>query len=566
MRKTIILTRLKVPPYALCTQGIKNVQDVQILGVNILYAKKGRYKMLKVNNLRFEISEKPEKALIAKKCAIPAEDIVDFTITKKSVDARKKKDIHYVYSFALALKNEKRYIGRFEEYTKSSYAPTPGRKAERPPLIVGAGPAGLFAALFLAESGIKPILIERGAEVDERIRAVNAFWEKGLFSEKTNVQFGEGGAGTFSDGKLTTGINDIRLEYIKEQLVKYGAPKDILYLAKPHIGTDRLCETVKNIRRKIIAMGGEVRFNTRLTELIISEGEIKGAVCEHEGEKSVIEGDSIILAVGHSARDTFEMLKKSGIEMERKTFSVGGRIEHLQSDIGKSQYGELYKELPPADYKLAVKDSRGRGVYTFCMCPGGVVAASASESGGVVTNGMSRYSRSGENANSAVLVTVNPGDIPGDDVLGGIYFQRDIEQRAYKAAGENYFAPVQLVEDFLKNRVSAGFGRVKPTYKPGTVFCGIDDILPGFVCDSLREALPLMAKKLSAFSDGEAVITVPETRSSSPVRILRDKSTLQGSVKGLYPCGEGAGYAGGIMSAALDGIRCAEAFINNNSL
>ena len=524
--------------------------------------------MLKVNNLRFEISEELDKSLIAKKCSIPKGDILDFKITKKSVDARKKKDIHYVYSFALKLNNEEYYkkARGFFEYTKNSFTPIKYKSNAKTPLIVGAGPAGLFATLYLAESGIKPILIERGACVEERIKAVDEFWEKGKFPKKTNVQFGEGGAGTFSDGKLTTGVNDIRLEYIKEQLVKYGAPEDILYLAKPHIGTDRLCETVKNIRQKIIDLGGEVRFNTCLTDLIISEGEIKGAVCENEGNHSVIECDSIILALGHSARDTFERLKELGIKMERKTFSVGGRIEHLQSEIGKSQYGEFYNKLPPADYKLSVKDSKGRGVYTFCMCPGGTVVASASECGGVVTNGMSRYSRDGENANSAVLVTVNPEDIDGDDVLGGMYLQREIEQRAYKTAGENYFAPVQLVEDFLNNRISSELGKVKPTYKPGTTFCNIRDILPEFVCNSLCEALPLMAKKLSAFAQGEAVLTVPETRSSSPVRILRDKDTLQSSVKGLYPCGEGCGYAGGIMSAALDGVRCAEAFINNNSL
>lgn len=519
--------------------------------------------MLKVSNLRFELSEQPSNTVIAAKCKIPANEIISYSITKKSVDARKKNDLHYVYSFTLQLKNEQKYKNTklFEEVIKVTYSPKYVEGINKRPLIVGAGPAGLFAALYLAESGAKPIVIERGADVDKRIKIVAEFWETGNFSNKTNVQFGEGGAGAFSDGKLTTGIKDIRLEYIKEQLVKYGAPDDVLYLSKPHIGTDKLCKTVKNIRERIISLGGEVFFNTKLESLIISGGAITGAVCNENGKQKTFDCEDIILAIGHSARDTFEMLKKTGIPMERKTFSIGGRIEHLQDDIGKNQYGDNFKNLPPADYKLAVRDKTGRGVYTFCMCPGGYVVASASEDGGVVTNGMSYYMRDGKNANSAVLVTVNPDDIPGDDVLGGIYLQRDIEQKAYIAAGKNYFAPVQLVGDFLNNKVSTQFGKVHPTYNPGTAFCNIRDILPNFISNALADALPLMAKKLAAFSDNDAILTVPETRSSSPVRIIRDKDTLQSCFSGLYPCGEGAGYAGGIMSAALDGIRCAEKLI-----
>ena len=524
--------------------------------------------MLKISNIRFEINEKIDRNSISKKCGISADDIIEFKKIKESVDARRKNDIHYSISLAVTLKNEEYYKSKFSygEYTEYDIEIPKCSKPKAAPVIVGAGPAGLFAALYLCECGIKPILIERGCEVDKRIKAVREFWENGKFSPLTNVQFGEGGAGTFSDGKLTTGVNDKRLEYIRKQLVKYGAPEEILYQSKPHIGTDRLCGTVKNIRNKIISMGGKVLFETKLEKLKTENGEICGAVISKNGETETIECDSIILAIGHSARDTFEMLASLGITMERKTFSIGVRIEHLQSNIGKSQYGELYKLLPPADYKLSVKTKSGRGVYTFCMCPGGYVVASASEENGVVTNGMSELSRNGKNANSAVLVTVNPEDIEGDDVLGGMKLQRAVEQRAYTAAGEDYSAPVQLVGDFLENRISEKFGHVQPTYKPGTAFCNIRDILPGFAADSLAEAIPLMAKKLSGFGDMQAVMTAPETRSSSPVRIVRNKETFEGSIKGLYPCGEGAGYAGGIMSAALDGIRCAEAYIKNKAL
>ena len=522
--------------------------------------------MLKVNNLRIETEQVIDKALVARKCKIQKEDILDFKLIKKSIDARKKNDIHYVCSFALKLKNESAYKNKkgFLKYFEETIEFKNYENKIKSPLIVGSGPAGLFAALYLLYSGIKPILIERGASVDERIDAVKKFWETGEFNKNTNVQFGEGGAGTFSDGKLTTLINDERLNFIKEQFVKFGSPEEILYLSKPHIGTDNLCKTVKNIRNEIISSGGRVLFNTKLEDIIVRDNKIISVVCESNGEKIEIETDSIILAIGHSARDTFEMLKEKGINMERKPFSIGARIEHLQSDISKSQYGDEYYKLPPADYKLSVKTEDNRGVYTFCMCPGGYVVASSSEEGGVVTNGMSCFGRDGENANSAVLVSVNPCDIEGDDVLGGMYLQRAIEKKAYEAAEKPYFAPVQLVGDFLKNDKSKEFGKVKPTYKPGTTFCNIRDILPEFVCDSLLEALPEMAKKLDAFGFLDAVLSVPETRSSSPVRILRDKDTLQSNINGLYPCGEGAGYAGGIMSAALDGIKCAQAFIRNN--
>lgn len=519
--------------------------------------------MLKISNIKTEIEEELTVSLISKFSKIPKEDILGFSIIKKSTDARKKPDIYFNYSVSAKVRNEGKYLKNknVTEFVKKEYIfPKSTQKFERP-VIVGFGPAGLFAALMLANAGAKPIVIERGESVDERVRIVNEFWEKGKFSEKTNVQFGEGGAGTFSDGKLTTGVNDERMYFIKEQLVKFGAPEEILYQNKAHIGTDRLLVTVKNIRNEIIRLGGEVRFNTKLTDIKTENNRIVGVVCEENGEQQIIKTENLILAIGHSARDTIRMLRQKNIPMERKTFSIGGRIEHLQSDISFSQYGS-HKNLPPADYKLAVKTKDGRGVYTFCMCPGGFVVASASEENTVVTNGMSYFARDGKNANSALLVTVNPEDIEGDDVLGGVELQEEIEKRAYIEAGSNYYAPVQLVGDFLNNKISTQFKEVKPTYMPGTAFCDIRKILPSFIADAMCEAIPLMDKKLSGFASDGAVLTVPETRSSSPVRILRDKDTLQSSILGLYPCGEGAGYAGGIMSAALDGIKCAEKIVS----
>ncbi len=518
--------------------------------------------MLKISNIRLEIDEELTKEIIVRKLPIKPSEILSFKLVKKSVDARKKTDIHYNCAVVVELKNEDKYlklknISKYEKFQLK----IPKVNSSVRPVIIGCGPAGLFAALYLAYSGLKPLLIERGSDVDKRIAAVENFWNNGIFDAKTNVQFGEGGAGTFSDGKLTTGVNDERMEFVKEQLVKFGAPRDILYLAKPHIGTDNLCVTVKNIRNEIIRLGGSVEFETMLTDIEIKNN----SVCALEFTKDNInyrqECNAVILAIGHSARDTFEMLKNKGLKMERKTFSIGGRIEHLQSDIGFSQYGELYKKLPSADYKLSVRTKSGRGVYTFCMCPGGVVVASASEEGTVVTNGMSYYSRSGVNANSALLVTVNPEDIEGDDVLGGVYMQKSIEEKAFKVGGKNYFAPVQKVGDFLTDRISTQFGKVKPTYLPGTAFADLKEVLPDFIVNSMKEAIILLDKKLKGFADNDAIITVPETRSSSPVRIIRDKETFESSVFGLYPCGEGAGYAGGIMSAALDGIRCAQALI-----
>ena len=519
--------------------------------------------MLKIVNIKTDIDTALSADIICKRALIPVDELLEFKIVNKSVDARKKPDIYYNYSVCVKLKNEKKYADNPNvlPYNEVKYEFRKNNAKMKNPVIVGSGPAGLFAGLVLAEAGVNPIIIERGECVEKRLQAVENFWKTGELDKNTNVQFGEGGAGTFSDGKLTTGINDARLSFIKEQFVKFGAPEEILYLTKPHIGTDKLCICVQNIRNEIKRLGGSVLFNTKLVDVGIENNRVICAICEQNGEKLEIATDDIILATGHSARDTVRMLYDKGIEMERKTFSIGGRIEHLQKDIGLSQYGESYKNLPPADYKLAVKTKDGRGVYTFCMCPGGYVVASASETGGVVTNGMSYFKRDNTNANSALLVTVNPEDIEGEDVLGGIELQEKIEKRAFEAAGGNYYAPVSLVGDFLNNRVSDSFGSVLPTYKPGTVFCELRDILPEFISNSMAEGIVLMDKRLKGFATPDAIITVPETRSSSPVRILRNRETLQAKINGLYPCGEGAGFAGGIMSAALDGIKCAEALM-----
>jgi hypothetical protein len=490
------------------------------------------------------------------------------TLIKQAVDARKKSDVHYVCTADVEIDNEKRIVSRADKRArlineKKYVFPNDNPRDDRP-IVVGAGPAGLFCALMLAENGHRPILIERGKPVRERMRDVENFWNGGALNIQSNVQFGEGGAGTFSDGKLTTGINDVRCRYVLEEFVKFGAPEDILYLAKPHIGTDRLRGVVENIRMRIIECGGEVRFNTQLTNLIIEDGWISGAAVDADGIKTTINAARIALAIGHSARDTFVMLKERGAQMVRKPFSVGGRIEHKQEMINISQYGKAHEKLGAADYKFAVHLPDDRGVYTFCMCPGGVVVAASSEEGGIVTNGMSYYNRSGENANSALLVEVRPEDLAGDDVLEGVKFQRDIEKRAFDVGG-GYHAPAQTVGDFLSGKPSLEARNVFPTYSPAVAWGDVRQVLPEFVADAMAQAIPLIDRKMRGFAAGEAVITVPETRSSSPIRIVRDEAR-QSNIRGLFPCGEGAGYAGGIMSAAVDGIRTAEAMVRKEKL
>lgn len=496
----------------------------------------------------------------------------ELKIIKKSGDARHKDDIHFVYTVAFSCENENGIIRKntgnksISLYKEIPYSLPEKAKLSKRPVIIGFGPAGMFAALYLAQCGIRPIVLERGLDVDSRKEKVRLFWEKGILDTECNVQFGEGGAGTFSDGKLNTGVNDPLSRIVFEEFVRHGAPEEIIYDAKPHIGTDKLSETVKNIRNDIISLGGEVIFGAKFIGYDTENGKIKSVIYEKDGSENTVETDNVILAIGHSARDVFYMLKNRNVTMQPKNFSVGVRIEHRQNDLDYSMYGDMsgHPALPAADYKLSVHDENGRGIYTFCMCPGGVVTASSSEEHTIVTNGMSYYARNGENANSAVLVGITPDDFDTDDIMAGVELQRKIEKAAYKAAGENYNAPVALVGDFLQKRTSEKFGNVTPSYPIGTTFALPDEYLPDFVCDALRYALPQFAKKISCFGLPDAVMTGPETRSSSPVRIVRDETLSSISVKGLYPCGEGAGYAGGIVTAAMDGLRCAMSILGRD--
>ncbi len=532
--------------------------------VKRLYCGKERGKgvaMIRISNIKIPPDQTLTKKTVAKALGVDESEIISYTIFKRSVDARKKDSVHYVYTLDVIVKNEAK-IKNATKIKNEAYTFPKGGKKDCPPLIVGSGPAGLMCALVLAEAGYKPILIEQGEDADTRTKKVREFWEESRLDTRTNVQFGEGGAGTFSDGKLNTGIKNIRCRYVLEEFVRFGAPENILYEAKPHVGTDYLVKVVKGIRNRIIECGGDVRFKNRLEDILIKDDRVIGARISDNSGIYEIKTEDIVLAIGHSAIDTFNMLKSHNIEMIKKPFSVGVRIEHKQEMINYSQYGKFSEYLDNADYKLAVHLKDGRGVYTFCMCPGGYVVNSASEEGRIVTNGMSYNSRSGENANSAVLVSVTPEDISGDDAMSGFLFQKKIEEKAYILGGKNYFAPCQRVGDFLKGQPSVDRGAIVPTIKPGVKYTDISEIFPKFIVDALKEALPEFNKKLKGFSDDDAVITAPETRSSSPVRVVRDAKTLQSvSLKGLYPCGEGAGYAGGIMSAATDGILCAESVI-----
>lgn len=486
------------------------------------------------------------------------------TIVRRSVDARKKPDVKIIYTVDVAVEGSENKVLKQAGCKRASVAPVSFYQPPKPrpasqlrPVVVGFGPAGMFAALVLALAGQKPLVLERGEDAAARHEKVEQFWSGGSFDPRSNVQFGEGGAGTFSDGKLNTGVNNPRIQWILQQFVAAGAGEDILYDAKPHVGTDVLLTVVQNIRRRIIALGGEVRFNAQVTDMETDGSRLMALITE-SGER--IPCSQAVFAIGHSARDTFEMLYERCVPMEPKPFSMGVRIEHKQKNINVAQYGTENPALPPADYKL-VKHLDENTVYTFCMCPGGYVVAAASETGGVVTNGMSYAARAGENANAALLVTLNPQVFPYPGALGGMYWQREIEQRAYAVSG-SYCAPAQRIGDFLKGVPSTGAGEVRPTYRPGVHWCDLHEVLPTRITAALEQAIPALDGNLRGFADPDGVLTAPETRSSSPVRIVRDE-TRQSTLRGLYPTGEGAGYAGGIMSAAIDGIQTAEAILGD---
>ncbi len=521
--------------------------------------------MLCVSNLILPPEGTPEdlRRQAAAALGVPPSRLEDVKLVRQSIDARHGR-ARWVCSVEVSLPDEagvaQRSPGRNITLVRHRpyVFPPVGRHSSLAPVVVGMGPAGLFAALFLARNGVPCILLERGQDVDRRRQDVERFWSGGSLDPESNVQFGEGGAGTFSDGKLTTGTHDPRISAVLDTFVDAGAPEDIRWSHRPHIGTDILCEVVRHLRTSLQELGCDIRFGHRLEGMTIRNGTLSRLQIRAPQGCYDLDTDACILAPGHSARDTFAMLHQAGVPMEPKSFAIGVRVEHLQRDISRQQYGSAWRQLPPSDYRLACHLPGGRSVFSFCVCPGGQVVAAASEPGCLVTNGMSLRARDGENINGALLVTVTPQDFPDGDVLSGIRFQRRWERAAFALGQESWRAPAQRMEDFLMRRPSRGPGRILPTYRPGVVWTSLDRCLPPWVSGSLREAIPLLDRKLKGFQTPDAVMSGVETRSSSPVRILRGPD-CRSPVAGLYPCGEGAGYAGGIVSAAVDGIRVAEA-------
>ena len=518
--------------------------------------------MLRLENVKI-YEDLTEEDVVKKACEkynIDFNEVKKFVIYKKSIDARNKDNIFYNYTIDVKYSGNKKIknvkIVPEEKYELNIDVK---RKSTVRPVIIGAGPAGLFCALILVQKGIKPIIIEQGKKVKERKEDIDRFLNEGKLITTSNVQFGEGGAGTFSDGKLTTGVNNPLGRIVLKEFVNFGAPKQIMYVSKPHIGTDNLIVTIENMRENIISLGGEFLFESKVVDFEIQDDKLKSIIYKDlkTNEIHTIETDSAVFAIGHSARDMFEKMYDKGLNLEKKNFSVGVRIEHKQSMINESQYGNKSKlSLPPAEYKLAYHGEE-RSCYTFCMCPGGMVMASSSNEGEIVTNGMSKFARDGENANSAVLVSVTPDDFKGDSPLEGMYFQRELEKKAFVLGGSNFYAPIQKVGDFLNDRKTTELGEVKPTYKPGVTMTNLQEIMPDYVVKTMKEGLLDFDKKIKGFASEDAILTGLETRSSSPVRIVRDTESLESNIKGIYPCGEGAGYAGGIMTAAMDGIKCA---------
>ena len=528
--------------------------------------------MIRINELSLPLDHSADelRAAILKRLGIADADLLNFTVFKRSYDARKKNSvILFIYIIDLEVRDEAAILARFADDQHIRVAPdtnyypvgqAPVGLSERP-LVVGFGPCGLFAALLLAQMGFKPIVLERGKDVRRRTKDTWALWRKKVLTPESNVQFGEGGAGLFSDGKLYSQIKDPKFygRKVMSEFVRAGAPEEIMYVSKPHIGTFRLTGVVAAMREEIIALGGEVRFESKVSDLLIDDGQLEGVVLAN-GE--AIRSRHVVLALGHSSRDTFRMLHRQNVFIEAKPFAIGFRVEHPQTIIDQARLGKYagHPELGAADYKLVHHAKNGRAVYSFCMCPGGTVVAATSEPERVVTNGMSQYSRNERNANSGIVVGINPEqDFPGGP-LAGVEFQEQLESRAYELGGRDYCAPAQLVGDFIRGTPSSELGEVEPSYKPGIRLGDLAPSLPEYAIEAIREALPAFGKQIRGFDRDDAILTGIETRTSSPVRITRDNESLQSlNLKGLYPAGEGAGYAGGILSAGVDGIKVAEA-------